>query len=241
MSEENEKRKSQYPVRREYDDSLQAAKHQSRLPAQIGSKAALAAPLAWQFAKFGATHTARATWNLAKLIRDILNSDFVYEHKRQLLAAAAIFGVYLALLIILAAAGLSFVQISLFLLVLTFLCGCAVAAKLQEAKDFMKARNMRKVAGAKYVYVISNTHRHGMYKVGYANDVKSRLSSYQTGDPDRSFKVEYKRPTKNYREVESRVHATFDRQGEWVRGDLREIIAAIDYYCKRARPRGRQR
>jgi len=144
MRDENEKRKSQYPVRREYDDSLQAANHQSRLPAQIGSKLFLAAPIAWQFAKFGATHSARITWNLAKLIRDICNSDFVYEHERQLLAAAAILGVYVALIVILAVSGLSFVQIALFLIVLTFLAGCAVAAKMQEAKDFMKGRNRRR-------------------------------------------------------------------------------------------------
>jgi len=140
MRDENEKRKPQYPIRRESDDSLQAAKHQSRLPAQIGSNLFLAAPLAWDVSKFVATRTARLTWNVAKLIRDILNSDFVYEHKRQLLAAAAILGVYVALIVILAVSGLSFVQIALFLIVLTFLAGCAVAAKRQEAKEFMTGR-----------------------------------------------------------------------------------------------------
>jgi len=160
MSEENEKRKSQYPVRRESDDSLQAAKHQSRLPAQIGSNLFLAAPIAWQFAKFGATHSARITWNLAKLIRDILNSDFVYEHQRQLLAATAILVVYVTLIAILAASGLSFVQIALFLLVLTFLCGCAVAPKRQKAKEFMKRRNRRRGSSGRSEHQRTNYNLH---------------------------------------------------------------------------------
>ncbi|MBC6399837.1 MAG: GIY-YIG nuclease family protein, partial [Ekhidna sp.] len=43
----------------------------------------------------------------------------------------------------------------------------------------------------KYVYIISNPQYEGEYKVGIASNVKSRLNSYQTADPERSYKLEY--------------------------------------------------
>jgi len=88
-------------------------------------------------------------------------------------------------------------------------------------------------AGAKdqkYVYVISHPNYAGEYKVGIARDVKSRLNSYQTSDPDRAFKLEHKRLTEHYRALEQHIHEKFDNKREWVRADLRAIIDAIDAY-----------
>jgi len=82
----------------------------------------------------------------------------------------------------------------------------------------------------KYVYVISHPNYAGEYKVGIAKDVKSRLNSYQTGDPDRAFKLEHKRLTEHYRALERHIHEKFDNKREWVRADLREIVDAIDAY-----------
>ena len=44
----------------------------------------------------------------------------------------------------------------------------------------------------KWVYIISHPQYDGEYKVGIAKYVESRLNSYQTSDPDRSYKIEYK-------------------------------------------------
>ncbi len=44
----------------------------------------------------------------------------------------------------------------------------------------------------KYVYIISNAKFPDEYKVGIAKDYKARLNSYQTSDPDRGYRLEYK-------------------------------------------------
>jgi len=42
-----------------------------------------------------------------------------------------------------------------------------------------------------YLYIISNPAHQGWLKIGVTEDIKSRLSTYQTGDPKRSYNVEY--------------------------------------------------
>ena len=76
----------------------------------------------------------------------------------------------------------------------------------------------------KYVYIISNLHYENLYKVGVSNDVERRLNGYQTGCPNRAFKVEYKKYFSNYREVENEIHSKFKYKAEWVEGNLKEII-----------------
>ncbi len=82
----------------------------------------------------------------------------------------------------------------------------------------------------KYVYVISNPKYKGMYKVGIAKDYKSRLNSYQTSDPYRNYKLEYKIHTFLFREIEKHIHETFENIFEWVKSDLKEIIKEIENY-----------
>ncbi len=82
----------------------------------------------------------------------------------------------------------------------------------------------------KYVYVISNAYFIGMYKVGIAKDYKARLNSYQTSDPDRGYRLEYKIHTPLFREIEQYVHNIFENKHEWVRADLQDIISAIKSY-----------
>lgn len=79
-----------------------------------------------------------------------------------------------------------------------------------------------------YVYVISNPAFSGRYKVGVAKDVDRRLNSYQTSDPDRAYKVEHKKWTSLYREIETDVHRSFTNQHEWVEADLSDIIKKIE-------------
>lgn len=55
----------------------------------------------------------------------------------------------------------------------------------------------------KYVYIVSNPNfPHKQYKVGITNNWKSRLNTYQTSDPDRGFKMEYKYKTPLFSEIE---------------------------------------
>ncbi len=79
----------------------------------------------------------------------------------------------------------------------------------------------------KFVYVISRPAYPGEYKVGIAKNWKSRLNAYQTSDPDRQYKIEFKLQTPLFRETERHVHEIFPDKHEWVQGDLRDIKNAI--------------
>ena len=82
----------------------------------------------------------------------------------------------------------------------------------------------------KYVYIISHQKYQGEYKVGIASNVERRLSSYQTGDPDRAYKIEYSFHTPNFRAIESYIHEKYDNKHEWVSGVLQDIIKDIENY-----------
>ena len=84
----------------------------------------------------------------------------------------------------------------------------------------------------KYVYVISNPKYKDLYKVGIAKDYKARLNSYQTSDPYRSYKLEYKIYTPWFRELEKHIHKTFENRFEWVKADLKDIIKELENFKK---------
>ena len=85
----------------------------------------------------------------------------------------------------------------------------------------------------KYVYIVSHPQYKGLYKVGIAKDWKSRLNSYQTSDPLRQYKMEYKHLTPLFRETEKHIHNVFDNLGEWVQAGLENIKRAIENYKKK--------
>ena len=82
----------------------------------------------------------------------------------------------------------------------------------------------------KYVYVMSNRAFPGMHKVGIAANAEARLNQYQTSDPKREYKIEFKYLTANYREIEKYIHIKFNGDYEWVSGELDAIIDAIKTY-----------
>ena len=84
----------------------------------------------------------------------------------------------------------------------------------------------------KWVYVISNENYKDEYKVGVASDWKTRLNSYQTSDPNRAYKIEYKIHTPFFREIEKHIHKKFENRHEWVRNKLENIIKEIKNYEK---------
>ena len=75
----------------------------------------------------------------------------------------------------------------------------------------------------KWVYIISNEAFSNEYKVGIASNWKQRLNGYQTSDPNRSYKMEFKMRTPYYREIERHIHESFDNKHEWVRASLEDI------------------
>lgn len=88
--------------------------------------------------------------------------------------------------------------------------------------------SMRKV---KDVYIISHPKFPSEYKVGIAKNVKARLNSYQIGDPERSYKLEFSHKTHLYRQTEAHIHEHFENKHEWVRADLKDIKREILSYA----------
>lgn len=82
----------------------------------------------------------------------------------------------------------------------------------------------------KWVYVISNPHFKGEYKVGIAADVQSRLNSYQTSDPNRAYKLEFSMISLQYRAIEKYIHKKFPNKHEWVQAKLEDIIKEMEEY-----------
>ena len=96
-----------------------------------------------------------------------------------------------------------------------------------ETKPPKRTDRRKEAQNGKYVYVISHKKYKGWYKVGIANNVNSRLNSYQTSDPNRAFKIEFHIRKEKYRECEKHIHATFENQFEWVKGDVKKITEEI--------------
>jgi len=82
----------------------------------------------------------------------------------------------------------------------------------------------------KYVYIVSHPNYPDEYKVGIAKNRKSRLNSYQTGDPDRAYKMEFHYLTPYFREIEQHIHERFENKREWVQAELSDIREAIENY-----------
>jgi hypothetical protein len=70
-----------------------------------------------------------------------------------------------------------------------------------------------------FVYCISNPSFPGFIKVGITKDVKKRLSSYQTYDPHRAYKLETYRFVQDKKKTEKELllkYGKFSDKGEWV-------------------------
>ena len=85
----------------------------------------------------------------------------------------------------------------------------------------------------KHIYIISHPtyQKANLYKVGVASNIKSRLNSYQTGDPLREYKLEFELLTPYFREIEDYIHNNkFRFSHEWVNGKLEDIKKAIEEF-----------
>ena len=100
------------------------------------------------------------------------------------------------------------------------------STKLPKRTDTNEEDNVVK----KYVYVLSNPAFENSYKVGIASNIKTRLSSYQTSDPNRGYEIEYKKHTHLFSQIEKYIHKKYTYRHEWVKGNLEDIIKDIKNY-----------
>jgi hypothetical protein len=83
--------------------------------------------------------------------------------------------------------------------------------------EFTLSKGYKPKAG--FVYGISNPSYPGYYKIGITQDLDKRLSTYQTYDPHRQFKVEHYRFVEDKRLEEKRIlqqYQTDLSKGEWI-------------------------
>jgi hypothetical protein len=96
--------------------------------------------------------------------------------------------------------------------------------KLNESRRLSVVTTTKKLPSTKsgIVYIISNEAWPGYVKVGMTKNLLNRLSSYQTCDPFRKFKVEHYKVVENAREEEKRILDLYKidiSSGEWIKTD----------------------
>lgn len=84
-----------------------------------------------------------------------------------------------------------------------------------------------------FIYIISNPAFPTYYKVGVTENINDRLKTYQTGDPRRSYKVEYyiehPDPYKAEKEIKEMLHYFAKSQrNEWTEISLPILISRLD-------------
>jgi len=82
------------------------------------------------------------------------------------------------------------------------------------------------------VYVITNPAFPDWVKIGMAVDSEDRLKGYQTGDPYRSYKLEFSKGFDDRRKAESKAHTlakkSFIKSGEWFKMSTQDAINVIE-------------
>jgi len=83
-----------------------------------------------------------------------------------------------------------------------------------------------------FIYIIGNEDKSEL-KIGYTSNLKSRLSTLQTGRVDKLF-IYYNSevPTDKVKYIESLIHNSIGYlriNKEWFKGDLQRLINEIDY------------
>lgn len=90
----------------------------------------------------------------------------------------------------------------------------------------------KKVSGE--IYIITNDAFKGWVKVGMSINANDRLNSYQTGDPNRSYKLYSSYFTEDRHDTEKQIHTIledcFKRQNEWFEADAQEVEWILNQY-----------
>lgn len=90
---------------------------------------------------------------------------------------------------------------------------------LSRVKTKEKKVKEKPVLKSGILYLISNPVFPNLYKIGITQDLNARLSSYQTYDPHRRYKVEHYKFADNMREEEKNILKKYRIDisvGEWI-------------------------
>lgn len=90
---------------------------------------------------------------------------------------------------------------------------------LSRVKTKEKKVKEKPVLKSGILYLISNPIFPNLYKIGITQDLNARLSSYQTYDPHRRYKVEHYKFVDNMREEEKNILKKYRIDisvGEWI-------------------------
>ena len=102
--------------------------------------------------------------------------------------------------------------------------------KPKDINTFVKALYNREKEGE--VYVITNPAFPDWVKIGMAVDSEDRLKGYQTGDPHRSYKLEFSKGFDDRRKAEAKAHTlaknSFIKSGEWFNMSVQDAINVIE-------------
>ena len=84
-----------------------------------------------------------------------------------------------------------------------------------------------------YIYIISNPAHPNFLKFGITEDIKSRLSTYNTGDPQRAYRVEYYIFHPKYKRAEIKIQEMLkyfakSQKNEWAEISLPIAISRLD-------------
>lgn len=86
-----------------------------------------------------------------------------------------------------------------------------------------------------FLYIISNSSFQNSYKIGVTFKIGKRLSAFQTGDPERKYKIEFvfseEKDYVYYIEEEILKYFSQNVKSEWIIDiDLKDIINLIELY-----------
>lgn len=100
---------------------------------------------------------------------------------------------------------------------------------LKSIVNILYENNGKSAKGMKcgYVYAVTNPSWKDYVKVGSAVDVYDRLSAYQTGSPLRNYTLQEYVFSSDRISLEAEIHSKFDRDNEWVKADLKEVISEL--------------
>ena len=84
------------------------------------------------------------------------------------------------------------------------------------------------------IYIITNDAFKGWVKVGMSIKAEDRLNSYQTGDPNRDYRLYSSYFTEDRHNSERNIHeileGRFKRQNEWFKADPQEVDWILAQY-----------
>ena len=98
-------------------------------------------------------------------------------------------------------------------------------------KSFMRRQKQKAIYNPDNkgcVYALSNPAYKGWIKIGRTNDIKQRISSYQTGTPFSDYVIESQYTFDEYKNAEANIHAKLssiykERIREWYKVDVSKV------------------